>query len=82
MIKKWIALFSSFLCIYFLCFSILPFLDDVLGFKEAHQKLAEEDIESGAWYYIFVKKVEPSSENVRHTLIYSNRRENEKRDDR
>lgn len=71
--KKWIALACSFFCIYFLCFSILPFLDEVLGFKEAHQKLKDEDIESGAWYYIFVKKVEPSSENVRHTLIYSNR---------
>ncbi|MGL5000424.1 MAG: hypothetical protein ACRC6J_01730 [Cetobacterium sp.] len=71
--KKWIALGCSFFCIYFLCFSILPFLDEVLGFKEAHQKLKDEDIESGAWYYIFVKKVEPSSENVRHTLIYLNR---------
>ena len=78
MIKKWIGLFSGFLCIYFLCFSVLPFLDEVLGFKEAHQKLAEEDIESGAWYYIFVKKVEPSSENVRPTLAYSNRSEDEK----
>ncbi|MGL4998669.1 MAG: hypothetical protein ACRC5W_03010 [Cetobacterium sp.] len=73
--KKWLALGCSFYCIYLLCFSILPFLDEVLGFKEAHQKLAEEDIESGAWYYIFVKKVEPSSENVRHTLIYWNKGE-------
>ncbi|WP_297597722.1 hypothetical protein [uncultured Cetobacterium sp.] len=73
MLKKWGAFFGSFLCIYFFCYSVLPFLDETLGFKEAHQKLAEEDIESGAWYYIFVKKVEPSSENVRHTLNYSNR---------
>ncbi|MGL4426051.1 MAG: hypothetical protein ACRCZ0_02345 [Cetobacterium sp.] len=77
MIKKWLALIGSLLCIHLLCFSVLPFLDDVLGFKMAHQKLAEEDIESGAWYYIFVKKVEPSSENVRHTLTYSKRGENE-----
>lgn len=75
MIKKWIAFIGSFVCIYFFCFSVLPFLDETLGFKEAHEKLAEEDIESGAWYYIFVKKVEPSSENVRHTLTYSNWRE-------
>lgn len=70
MVKKWIAFIGSLFCIYILCFTILPFLDEVLGFKEAHAKLAEEDIESGAWYYIFVKKVEPSSENVRHTLMY------------
>ncbi|MBC2850834.1 hypothetical protein H5J22_05215 [Cetobacterium sp. 8H] len=73
MLKKWSAFLGSFICIYIFCYSVLPFLDEVLGFKEAHYKLAEEDIESGAWYYIFVKKVEPSSENVRHTLKYSNK---------
>lgn len=65
------SLLLGFSSIYLLAIYGLPFLDNTLGFKEAHDILIEEKIESGAWYYIFVEKVGPSSENIRHSLKYN-----------
>ncbi|MGL4308094.1 hypothetical protein [Cetobacterium sp. SF1] len=63
-------LFLSFYGIYFSYSFFLPYLDKSLGFVEARNILIEEKIEAGAWYYIFVDKVENSSENVRNSLEY------------
>ena len=70
-IKEYISLTFGLLSIYALCNFILPILDNVLGFKEAHELFIEEKIEAGAWFYIFVEKVGPSSENIRHSLKYN-----------
>lgn len=78
MLKKLLDLASlamGIMFIYFLGVTGLPYIDEKIGFKEAHDILKEEKIEAGAWYYIFVEKVGPSSENIRHTLKYSVRDE-------
>lgn len=70
-IAKYCFLVLSLVGIYLFGDFALPFLDEKLGFKEAHDILKEEKIEAGAWYYIFVEKVGPSSENIRHSLKFN-----------
>ena len=71
--RQWLALFAGLLAIGFVAFVILPALSDALGFREAHNLIIEENIEAGAWYYIFVDKIKDIEPAVRDTMQYTPR---------
>ena len=71
--RQWLALFAGLLVIGFVAFVILPALSDALGFREAHTLIIEENIEAGAWYYIFVDKVKDIEPAVRDTMRHTPR---------
>lgn len=43
--------------LYLFAFVFLPYASKGLGFESSHNKIIEEKIEAGAWYYIFVEKL-------------------------
>ncbi|MGI6685117.1 MAG: hypothetical protein ACOX47_06525 [Bacillota bacterium] len=50
----------------------LPFLSQLAGFTEEHQVIIDEEIEGGAWFYIFVEKINTDIEpRVRHTMQFT-----------
>ena len=70
---QWVAFFAGLLTIGFVAFVVLPALSDLLGFREAHNLIIVEDIEAGAWYYIFVDKVKDVIPAVRDTMQHTPR---------
>ena len=70
---KWLALFAGLLVIGVVAFVILPALSDALGFREAHNLIIEENIEAGAWYYIFVDKIKDIEPAFRDTMNHTPR---------
>ena len=56
--------------LYLFAFVFLTYASKGLGFENAHNKIIEEKIEAGAWYYIFVEKAEPSANNIKNKLRY------------
>ena len=71
--RQWLALFAGLLAIGVVAFVILPALSDVLGFREAHNLIIEENIEAGAWYYIFVDKIKDIEPAFRDTMNHTPR---------
>jgi len=57
--------------LYFFVVVGLPFLSQLSGFSEAHQVIIDENIEAGAWFYIFVEQMREIEPRVRHTLQYT-----------
>lgn len=72
-LKKWLALLAGLLVLGFVAFVVLPVLSDVLGFREAHNLIIEENIEAGAWFYIFVEKIKDIEPAIRDTLQHTPR---------
>jgi hypothetical protein len=56
-INKTALLIISFVFLYFFVAVGLPFLSQLAGFSEEHQVIIDEKIEAGAWFYIFVEKI-------------------------
>ena len=71
--RQWLALFAGLLVIGVVAFVILPALSDALGFREAHNLIIEENIEAGAWYYIFVDKIKDIEPAFRDTMNHTPR---------
>ena len=63
--RKWIMFIIGMLLLYFFAFTFLPFLSGFLGFTEAHNIIIEENIEAGAWFYIFVEQIRDIEPRVR-----------------
>ena len=57
--------------LYFFVAVGLPFMSDLTGFSDAHQIIIDENIEAGAWFYIFVEQIRDIEPRVTHKLQYT-----------
>lgn len=70
--KKSAMLMISLVLLYLFVAVGLPFLSQLAGFTEEHQVIIDEKIEAGAWFYIFVEKINGDIEpRVRHTMQFT-----------
>ena len=69
-VLRWCYFIVGSCLLYLFAFVFLPYASKGLGFESSHNKIIEEKIEAGAWYYIFVEKAEPSANKINNKLKY------------
>jgi len=70
-LNKYVKLILSLILLFSFVTVGLPNLSKFVGFSKQHQLIIDEEIEAGAWFYIFVEQIREIEPRVTHSLKYS-----------